>query len=124
MVEAYNFKALSRDLTEILDAEDLQEVIGVGHDWGAGMLSKVTLWFPKRFTKLVFVTTPYLVPGLVFDIDAINKAGVENLGYQPFAYWYFFNSYDAADLIKNHVSGPTLHSPKPTLALHVRRLNK
>lgn len=80
------------------------------------MLSQVTAWFPKRFTKLVFVSVPYFAPGVFWDLDAINKAGIETLGFQPFGYWYFFNSYNAADLIEEHVSEifPTL-SPKPTL---------
>ncbi|CAI6229878.1 unnamed protein product [Periconia digitata] len=102
-IEAYNGKSLATQLVEILDAEGLQEVVGVGHDWGAGVLSKLTTWYPKRFTKLVFVSTSYFAAGILFDIDALNKQGLETVGYQPFGYWYFFNSWDTAGIIADHL---------------------
>ncbi|KAJ8130959.1 hypothetical protein O1611_g2665 [Lasiodiplodia mahajangana] len=47
----------------------------------------------------VFVTVPYGPAGLFFDIDAVNALSLETLGYAQFGYWYFFNSWDTADLI-------------------------
>ncbi|KAH8716768.1 Alpha/Beta hydrolase protein [Phaeosphaeriaceae sp. PMI808] len=102
-IEAYRLKSLSSHLTQILDAEGLKDVVGVGHDWGAGVLAGVVAWYPKRFNKLVFVTVPYLPAGLFFDIDAANKQSLETLGYQQFGYWYFFNSWDAAELIRRNL---------------------
>ncbi|PVI01168.1 alpha/beta-hydrolase [Periconia macrospinosa] len=102
-IEAYNGKTISTQLIEILDAENLPQVVGVGHDWGAGVLSKVTTWYPKRFTKLSFVGTPYIPAGLLFDVDGFNKQSLETAGYMSFGYWYFFNSWDAAGIIESHL---------------------
>jgi len=102
-IEAYNTKTLSNHLIQILDAEGLRNVVGVGHDWGAGILAKVVAWYPGRFTKIAIVSVSYFPAGGLFDIDAFNKLSLETDGYQRFGYWYFFNSYDAASLIEQHV---------------------
>jgi soluble epoxide hydrolase / lipid-phosphate phosphatase len=102
-IEAYNTKTISSQLMQILDAEDLQDVVGVGHDWGAGILGKAVAWYPERFTKIVFVSVPYIPAGQLFDIDANNKLSLETVGFQSLGYWYFFNSWDAADIMKRHV---------------------
>lgn len=103
-VEAYNTKTLSGHIDQILEAENLPQVIGVGHDWGTGMLGKAVTWFPERFAKIVYVTTPYIPAGLLFDLDATNKAAVDEGKPMPLGYWYFFNSWDAAGMIETHVS--------------------
>jgi pimeloyl-ACP methyl ester carboxylesterase len=103
-LEAYNLKDISGHLTEILDAEGLDDVVGVGHDWGATVLSRAVAWYPERFNKIVFVAVAYLAPGLLFDIDAVNAASLKTNGYLPLAYWYFFNTFDAAGLMSQNVS--------------------
>jgi soluble epoxide hydrolase/lipid-phosphate phosphatase len=102
-IEAYNTKTLSTHLIQLLDAEGLPFVVGVGHDWGANLLGKAAAFFPARFEKLVFVAVGYYPPGVLLDVDAINKAAVEAGGAAPLGYWYFFNSWDAAHIIEGHV---------------------
>jgi len=103
-LEAYRLKAISGHLAEILDKEEVDKAVGVGHDWGSGVLSRLVVWYPERFSKLVFMSVGYAVPGELFDVDAINAAGLEELDYTPFGYWYFFNSYDSAGIIAERVS--------------------
>ncbi|KAF2635150.1 alpha/beta-hydrolase [Massarina eburnea CBS 473.64] len=102
-LEAYNLKTLSDHLAQILDKEGLRDVVGVGHDWGANVLSRAVAWHPERFAKLVFVTVPYQPAGQFFDVDAANKGSLETVGYQRYAYWYFFNSWDAAELMGRYL---------------------
>lgn len=102
-LEAYKLKNIAGHLTEILDAEGLKEVVGVGHDVGATVLSRAAAWIPERFTKLVFVTVPYSPAGSFFDLDAINARSLETRGYTQFGYWYFFNSWDTAGIISRNV---------------------
>ncbi|KAI1754609.1 alpha/beta-hydrolase [Xylaria castorea] len=102
-IEEYNLKNMADHMAQILDAEDLLDVIGVGHDWGSGILSRCAVFQPKRFSKLVFMSVGYAVPGLFFDVDGINESGLEKYGYTPFGYWYFFNSYDTAGIISQNL---------------------
>ena len=103
-VEAYNLKRLSGHFAELLDHENIQQVVGVSHDWGSMVMSRVVTWHPERFQKLVFVSAGYTAPGIFFDVDGLNVLSQKHLGYMQLGYWYFFNSYDAADVINNHVS--------------------
>ncbi|KAI3329101.1 alpha/beta-hydrolase [Xylariaceae sp. AK1471] len=102
-LEAFKLKDITGHLAQILDAEGLQDVIGVGHDWGAVVLSRAAAWHPGRFTKFVFVSVGYAPAGLLFDVDAVNALAEKTLGYLQYGYWYFFNSYDTADLISQNL---------------------
>lgn len=110
-IEAYHFKRLSGHLAEILDNEKLATVVGVGHDWGSGLLSASYVWTHERFEKLAFLSVGYQPPGTFADIDAINAQSQVQLGYMQFGYWYFFNSYNAAELIRKNVGWPFVPIP-------------
>ncbi|KAI8952477.1 alpha/beta-hydrolase [Xylaria longipes] len=102
-IEEYNLKDMADHMAQILDAEDLPDVIGVGHDWGSGVLSRCAVYHPQRYSKLVFMSVGYQAPGNFFDVDEINGSGLKNFGYTPFGYWYFFNSYDSAGIISQNL---------------------
>lgn len=102
-LEAYRSKRISGHLKELLDHESLSKVIGVGHDWGAAVLSKVAVWHPDLFSGLVFLSSAYFPPGVSFDLDAINRKTLGTLGYTQYGYWYFFNTFDAGRLIGEKV---------------------
>lgn len=102
-LEAYRSKRVSGHLKELLDHESLRQVIGVGHDWGVAVLSKVAVWHPDVFSGLVFLSSAYFPPGVFFDLDAINRKTLRTLGYTQYGYWYFFNTYNAGRLIGEKV---------------------
>ncbi|KAH8647108.1 putative epoxide hydrolase [Xylariales sp. PMI_506] len=113
--KAYCLRALCEDLTELIDSvanrpqhgknggagrgnkEKKKEietrpamVVGVGHDWGATILSCLAAYHPKRLLAAVFLGIGPAAPGggpaSAFDLDAINAAtraqmGREQLGY-------------------------------------------
>ncbi|KAK7953496.1 epoxide hydrolase [Apiospora saccharicola] len=72
-LDAYGSKRISGHLKELLDhheeespRSDKSKVIGVGHDWGVAVLSKVAVWYPDRFSGLVFLSSAYFPPGVFF----------------------------------------------------------
>jgi pimeloyl-ACP methyl ester carboxylesterase len=113
-IEAYRLKRLSGHFIELLDHESIKEVVGVAHDWGSMVLSRVYVWHPERFIKLVFMSAGYTAPGIFFDVDGLNVLSQSVLGYMQLGYWYFFNSYDASEIIFKNVRLPTHSSPPPT----------
>jgi pimeloyl-ACP methyl ester carboxylesterase len=102
-VQAYNMKRMVGHLTEMLDEESLDTVIGVGHDWGSSILSRMAIWHRDRLDKLAFLSVGYLAPGTLLDIDAINAAAVETYGYAQYGYFYFFYNYDSGAIARDHV---------------------
>ena len=102
-LEAYRSKRISGHLKKLMDHESVSQVIGVGHDWGSPVLSKMAVWYPERFLGLAFLSSGYFPPGRFFDVDAINRESLGKLGYTQYGYWYFFNSFDAGPLISEKV---------------------
>ncbi|KAM5383367.1 hypothetical protein ACJZ2D_002060 [Fusarium nematophilum] len=102
-VSHYRFKHISYDVAEILDHEGISVVYGVGHDMGAGILARLSFYFPHRFSKLAFLATAYLHPGTSFDLETANAVSHENLGYSLFGYMKFFTEDpDAVEIINSH----------------------
>ncbi|KAK8129253.1 hypothetical protein PG999_001633 [Apiospora kogelbergensis] len=86
--DAYRLQPLSQDLAELLDyaVGAGQKVVGVGHDWGATILSRFALYYPARLRAVAFLGIGPSSPGIGFDLDAINTmtkraTGAEMLGY-------------------------------------------
>ncbi|KUJ06698.1 putative epoxide hydrolase 2 [Mollisia scopiformis] len=95
--EAYGLKKMATDFVEILNKESIGTVIGVGHDWGVGLLSRLLNYFPDKFSAVVFVSVPYMEPS-----DAMNAMTEQLFGYPTFGYWEFFNDDDAAEICDHH----------------------
>ncbi|KAK8078343.1 epoxide hydrolase [Apiospora saccharicola] len=82
----YRLKPLSQDIAELLDHVGVWQVVGVGHDWGATILSRFAIYHPDRLRAAVFLRIGPSGPGTPFDLDAINEmtkraTGTEMLGY-------------------------------------------
>ncbi|KAK8093562.1 hypothetical protein PG997_000247 [Apiospora hydei] len=82
----YRLKPLSQDLAELLDHIGVRQVVGVGHDWGANILSRLAIYYPDRLRAVAFLGIGPSSPGTAFDLDAINAmtkaaTGTEMLGY-------------------------------------------
>lgn len=82
----YRLEPISRDLAELLDQLQLEKVVGVGHDWGATILSRFAIYHPARLSAVAFLGIGASSPNAPFDLDTINAmtkkaAGMEMLGY-------------------------------------------
>ncbi|KAF1971382.1 putative epoxide hydrolase [Bimuria novae-zelandiae CBS 107.79] len=102
-VEEYAQEDISCHVAEILEHEGISGVVGVGHDWGAGLLSSMWYYHPQLFESLVFMATPYSpVSPNPIDLSAINTRTEKAFGYPIYGYWTFFNQTDAASIIERH----------------------
>lgn len=118
-LEAYNLKTISGHFAELVKHENIDKVIGVGHDWGSLVLSRALVWHPETFEKAVFLSLGYNAPGINIDVDGFNVQGLKQLGYMPFGYWYFFNSFDAASVLTQNVSYVKFDSGSHCVASHL-----
>ena len=75
--------ALAQDVLDLADALSIGKFLLVGHDWGARTAYSVAVLAPKRLTKLVALSTPYLM-----------FQGKRESPEQIRAYWYqwYFNT--------------------------------
>jgi soluble epoxide hydrolase / lipid-phosphate phosphatase len=99
----YNFKDMTKDVVDILDAEKLEKVISLGHDWGCGLSQRVYNFYPERCLGLVFVNVSYIVPGEPFDLDAAIKGTEQIFGDGICWYWKLFAGDDGPDILNAHM---------------------
>ncbi|KAI0600468.1 epoxide hydrolase-like protein [Biscogniauxia sp. FL1348] len=97
---AYNHADVTRDLVEILDAEQVGKVVSVGHDWGSEVAQRLCNYQPDRVAGLVMLNVGYSPPAPErFDLAAFNAQTAAAFGYPLFAYQEFFVSADAARIL-------------------------
>ncbi|KAF2264110.1 putative epoxide hydrolase [Lojkania enalia] len=97
-LSAYSMKRMADHLSELLQKEHIQQVIGVGHDMGSGLLSYTALAHPSLFASIVFSSVGYVPPGS-FDVDQFNIMTEQILGYPTFGYWKFFDEDNAGSTL-------------------------
>ncbi|CAI6258513.1 unnamed protein product [Periconia digitata] len=100
-VEEYVLSKLSAHVAEILEHENLTSVVGVGHDFGAPLLSRFWNYYPQYLSKLAFLAATYRAP-IPWDVEAMNNATEAAFGYPIFGYWYFMNETTAPETIIDH----------------------
>lgn len=100
--DAYRMKNMTKDIIDILDAEKLNKVVTVSHDWGSGLNSRLAVYYPDRIYAFAFFAVGY-VPPAPFDVDAINAASIEKNGYANFGYWKFFAKEGADKTLLDHL---------------------
>ncbi|KAJ3714452.1 Alpha/Beta hydrolase protein [Lentinula raphanica] len=102
--ELYKSSLISQDMVDLLDAENVEEAIVVGHDWGSKIVARLANYFPECFSAFGFVSVGYFLPS-VFDANMtkINNLTTEAIGYEIFGYWDFFSSNGADTLIESHL---------------------
>ncbi|CAG9952385.1 unnamed protein product [Clonostachys rosea f. rosea IK726] len=97
--EDYCPKTSAQSLAEILQYEEVQDTVVVGHDWGSQIASRFALFHPERTLALVLVAVPYYPPGS-FDLDAVNNQTEQAFGHSIFGYWYTF--VNETNLLEDH----------------------
>ncbi|EKM57396.1 uncharacterized protein PHACADRAFT_255121 [Phanerochaete carnosa HHB-10118-sp] len=100
---AYVPSLISKDLVDILDAEKLDKVVAVGHDWGSKAVSRLASYHPERFIAYAFFAVAFMevTPPTDFQIylDYLKRV----YGYDLFGYWTFFSAPDANEVIQAHM---------------------
>ncbi|GJE89531.1 alpha/beta hydrolase [Phanerochaete sordida] len=95
---------ISRDIVDILDAEKLDTVVAVGHDWGSKVISGVANHYPERVSAYAFFAVPFelVVPPPNFPAELAQQRA--QYGYELYGYWLFFNSPDANAVMQAHMN--------------------
>jgi pimeloyl-ACP methyl ester carboxylesterase len=101
---AYKWSGQTADLREILQAEDINKVIVIGHDWGAILAQRFYQRYPELCAALVLLNISYRAPTeQKFDLDGWNALTEKRFGYPLYQYWYLFTSADGAKIINNNL---------------------
>ncbi|KAI1341738.1 Alpha/Beta hydrolase protein [Xylariaceae sp. FL0016] len=100
---AYNYPDYTQDLIEILDAEGIDKVISVGHDWGSLLAQRLYNHHPDRVEGLVLINVGYMPPSAdAIDINAANDQLEKIFGYPLLAYQAFFISDEAPAILNSN----------------------
>ncbi|KAL1729056.1 Alpha/Beta hydrolase protein [Schizophyllum commune] len=98
---AYAGSLQAQDLLNIVEAEKVEGVIAVGHDWGAMPVSYLAVLYEQRFLGFAFLAGG-LSLGRGFDLDAVLHLLKEEYGTEIIGYWKFFNKDGSETLIENN----------------------
>lgn len=82
----YTLKSLSADMVELAASvvgKDVPFLLG-GHDWGAGLVWRMALWYPQLVRAVFGVCVPYLPPPESRQSleDVVRAGGLPNFRYQ------------------------------------------
>lgn len=111
-VNAYVWSGMTADVIEIVDAEQHEKVISIGHDWGSSAASRLYNYYPDRVVGLVNLNVAYTPPNREpFNLDQVNAMTEKIFGYPIFAYWGVSAADDGAQLYNDNVEKlyPVLH---------------
>lgn len=111
---AYRLSEIIDDFIDILDAEDLDKVISLGHDWGSRSAQMLYNLHPERVAGLVLVNVGYTgVTSAPFDLDEMIAKTEKAFGYGLGWYWKFLTADDGPRLLTENadVLFDALHSP-------------
>ncbi|KAF5372218.1 hypothetical protein D9758_004931 [Tetrapyrgos nigripes] len=102
--QLYVSSLITKDIIDILDAESIEQVVVIGHDWGSKIASRLANYFPERFLAYAFLVVGYTTPDF-FATPFEEKLRLDKLvlGYQRFAYWDFMASEGADQFILAHL---------------------
>ncbi|KAK2040633.1 alpha/beta-hydrolase [Colletotrichum somersetense] len=101
--KVYACDGLAADYIAILDAEGVDNVIAIGHDWGSLFAQRLYNFYPARIRGLVMVTVACVPPSGSFHLNELNALTEKIFGYRVYDYWSFFASEDAAGIINRNL---------------------
>ncbi|EIW62588.1 alpha/beta-hydrolase [Trametes versicolor FP-101664 SS1] len=98
--DAFRFALVAHDIIDVLDTEGLKTVVGIGHDWGSVILSRLANLYSDRFYGFAWLALSYLPPAW----QEVKVGGEwDETGSEGFGYWEFLTSDDAAGLCEKNL---------------------
>ncbi|EIW62592.1 alpha/beta-hydrolase [Trametes versicolor FP-101664 SS1] len=102
--DAFRLILIAADIVDLLDAEGLDKVIGIGHDWGSVILSRIANLFDERFHAYAWMSAVYWPPQpSPIDIDALIEQLKAQTGDPRYGYWEFFTLDGAHELCDKNI---------------------
>lgn len=101
----YRLGLMCDDVTELVGSLRIQgSLVGVGHDFGATLLSRMVAYYPDYFSALVFIAVGPPKMGTPFDVAVINEMTKKMLGYELLGYisWMGGEADDAQEELERH----------------------
>ncbi|KAG0694074.1 Alpha/Beta hydrolase protein [Suillus ampliporus] len=96
--------AIAQDLLDILDAEKVQKVIAIGHDWGSPMIAVLSMKHSDRFLGFAWVVSTYdIIPSPFPPIDVLLEVQTKTYGRPLMGYWKFFDQESAPSTIEKNL---------------------
>ncbi|KAK7063504.1 epoxide hydrolase [Favolaschia claudopus] len=99
----YAGRGISRDAIDILDAEGIEQVIAVGHDWGSSTVSTMLRYFPERVSAVAFLAIGYNPADGALNLILQPEEVIRLFGSDLYAYMRFFVAADAPGLMEKHM---------------------
>ncbi|TFY55549.1 hypothetical protein EVJ58_g8179 [Rhodofomes roseus] len=97
----YKHSAMCADVIDILDAETVGNVIAIGHDWGAPLVSHLAVLYRERFLAFAFLAVAYSPSFVGFNYENVVAAVKQAIGYEV-VYWRFFVEEGTDQIMKDH----------------------
>lgn len=89
---------------------------------GSIFLGRINNYFPNRFLACIFVVIGYLPPTGRLQVEEMNAASKQMLGFEAFGYMFFFNEDDSTELLERNVRHLSLLSLTDASGEHLRKL--
>ena len=103
-VSAYVWSGQSAELPEILQDENIDKFVVIGHDWGSGIARKLYNQHPELVSRLFFCNVLYIPPSAEkFDLDATNARTEKNFWYPMSDYCYHFTAPGGYKLLSDNL---------------------
>jgi soluble epoxide hydrolase/lipid-phosphate phosphatase len=100
----YAYKDQAEDIADILNNENVDETIIIGHDWGSVLAQRTYLHQSHRLSGVVLLNIGYMVPSSEpFDLAVFNANTEKIDGYPRFSYWVFLTAPDAPEIIERNL---------------------
>ncbi|KAH8169384.1 alpha/beta hydrolase fold domain-containing protein [Sarocladium implicatum] len=85
--DCYRLESMSDDIIDLLDHVKAHgPVVGIAHDLGVFLLSRLAIYHPERVQALVYLAVGPHQLGQRFDLDAINQFTKQMLGHEYVGY--------------------------------------
>ncbi|TKA74572.1 hypothetical protein B0A55_06306 [Friedmanniomyces simplex] len=102
--ELYDHRLIAQDVSEILDAEHIDKVIPIGHDFGCWFTTRFHLHYPERCVATVHIGIAYMPPITEMpSLEALNAMTEQQVGYPRYSYFHFFTAPDAPAIFAQHM---------------------
>ncbi|PBK94936.1 alpha/beta-hydrolase [Armillaria gallica] len=100
---AYRHSLITKDIVELLDAENADRVIAIGHDWGAFTASRLANYYPDRFLAFGFLAVGYYPPNIPQPYEEAIQTLKQHIGTELYGYWSFLSETDAHTKVEKNL---------------------